>query len=163
METYLPGQQIEVEAFNCTVPSALAQPATATALTITVYDASRWSPADVLKIDDGDPQQGRSRLVTIAGGGITGNVVTLTAALNFAFEVGTPVYKLANATMAASRQVEFGGTPAAVNLSSVTTGRYRGTVDLVDADAGENSIEVNATGAVIAAGTVSFYVRAPLV
>lgn len=163
MSVYYPGQQVEIEAFVETAGTRLAAAAAATATTITVYDASRWSAGDVLKIGDGDPQTGPARLATIAGGGISGNVVTLTAALGAAWGVGTPVYKLAAATIACSVQVEPSGTPAAVSLSSVSTGRYRGTHTLVDADAGENSVEVGATGAVVAAGAVTFSVRSPIV
>lgn len=154
-----PGQQVEIEAFVETLGSKLAAPALASATTITVYDASRWSTG-TLKIGDGDPQNGPARLATISS--ITGNVVTLTAALGSAWGVGTPVWLLAAGTIACGVQVEPAGTPASVTLSSVTTGRYRGTHTLVDADTGENSVEVNSTGATVAAGATTFTVRSPI-
>ena len=157
-----PGTQIEVEAFVETLPSALAATANAGATTITVYDPSRWTAGggDVLKLGDGDPQDGDSELVTTAS--VSGKVVTLTAALSWAHGFRTPVYKLSAATIAAAIQRQD-GTETSLTLSSVTTGRYRGTHTTAPADSGPNLIEVNATGTAIGAGVQPITVLADLV
>ena len=157
-----PNTQIEVEAFVETLPSALAATANAGATTITVFDPSRWTAGggDVLKIGDGDPQDSDSELVTTAS--VSGKVVTLTAALAWAHGFRTPVYKLSAATIAAAIQ-RLDGTETALTLSSVSTGRYRGTYTTSAADSGPNLIEVNATGTAIGAATAPVTVLADLV
>ena len=157
-----PGTQAEIEAFVEILPSALGATAVAGASTITVFDPSRWIATDVLKIGDGDPQDSDSEIVTIAGGGITGKVVTLTAPLAWAHGYRTPVYKLLAATITSAIQRQD-GTETSLSLSSVTTGRYRGTYTTAPIDSGPNIIEVNATGTAIGAAAVVLTVLADLV
>ena len=155
-----PGGQIEVEAFVETLPSRLSEGRAAGATTLSVYDPSRWSAADVLKVGDGDPQDGDSELVTISS--ISGKVVTLTAALAWGHGFRTPVYRLSAATIAAAIQRQD-GTETTLTLSSVSTGRYRGTYTTSAADSGPNVVEVNATGTAIGAATAPVTVLADLV
>ena len=157
-----PGTQIEVEAFIETLPSRLAATANAGATTITVFDPSRWTAGggDVLKIGDGDPQDSDSELVTTLS--VSGKVVTLTAPLAWGHGFRTPVYRLSAATIAGANQRQD-GAETTLNLSSVTTGRYRATHTTTAADSGPNVIEVVATGTAIGAAAITYTVLADLV
>lgn len=162
-ESAYPGQRIEIDGYVRTDRSRLRAKADVGALTISVYDASRWANAQILKIGDGDTQLGPSEIVTINGAPV-GTVVTITPALANSYSVGTRVYRLADpTTVTASSQVEPAGTVASETVAAVSTGRHRVTKTLVDADAGEVSIEFGGTGAVVAAGTGTIRVRSPQV
>jgi hypothetical protein len=148
---YYPGDSIEVDVFVRAVTSRLTAACAAGATTLTVADASRWASPQVLKIDNGDPQMGPSEIVTISS--ISGAVVTLSAGTLRAHPAGTPVARILDATLAAQVE-EPDGTDSALSLSSVTTGRYRGTVT-VD-QAGQHDIEVVASGTATGANAASF-------
>jgi hypothetical protein len=148
---YFPGDSVEVDVFVRAVTSKLTAACAAGATTITVADASRWASPQVLKIDDGDPQMGPSEIVTISS--ISGAVVTLSAGTLRAHPAGTPVARILDATLAAQVE-EPDGTDTSLSLSSVTTGRYRGSVT-VD-QAGQHDIEVVASGTAVGASSVSF-------
>jgi hypothetical protein len=142
-----PGTTIECDVVVTGQASPLAASVAAGASVITVYDASRWLAGQVLKIGEGDPQSTDSEIRTIAGAGITGNVVTLTAALGFGHARDTPVYRILDATMTASVRLPD-ATTTALSLSSVTTGRYRGLY--VPTQSGAHDIEAAASGTVTA-------------
>ena len=152
--SYYPGQQIEIEAFVRGTTSRLTKPCQEAATTLTVADASRWSASQVLKIGEGDPQLGPSELVTVSS--ISGAVVTLSAATLRAHPAGAPVARILDATLVCTVE-KPSAAESTVTLSSVTTGRYRGT--FTPDQAGAHDIEVTASGAAVGSNAVAFDVQ----
>lgn len=152
--SYYPGQQIEIEAFVYGPASRLTAACIAGATTLTVADPSRWSAGQSLKLSDGDPQMGPSEIVTI--GSISGAVVTLSAGTLRAHPAATMVARILDATIAGTVE-KPNATTSSVTLSSVTTGRYRGTFTL--SLPGTHDVEVTASGAAVGSNATTFDVQ----
>lgn len=152
---YYPGQSVEADIFIEIQGTELLEEAAKGALTMRVADNSRWANGITVKIGDGDPQYSASQIVTL------GTIVTatgdcpLTPALKRTFPAGTPVYRLNDAAVTATR-VRPDKTTDAPSVSNVTTGRKR--VTFTADQAGRHVLEPVASGAVVAAGAVEVVV-----